>query len=147
MSAYWNCRMIARNWAQATKLSNDHFKDQELRYICRMIDYKIDYRWPIVSMSTLYARISSGWSAGWQYTVICWQYCKVGFPRNKQKNSVQTETNRNKNCFGLFRENKNKKIWFVSVCFDVSNLYHTNETNRTVSKQTETTLNFRKNPK
>ena len=29
-------------------------------------------------------------------------------------------------CFGLFHETKNKKLRFVSVCFDVSNLYWNN---------------------
>jgi hypothetical protein len=54
----------------------------------------------------------------------------LGCPRTKQKNFGW---NRNKQkqdlfrlCFGLFRETKNKIFWFVSVCFDVSNLYGNN---------------------
>jgi hypothetical protein len=35
--------------------------------------------------------------------------------KQTKKNSVLTGTNRNKICFGLFRETKNKKIWVVSV--------------------------------
>ncbi len=46
--------------------------------------------------------------------------------------------------FGLFRETKNKKFSFVSV-FRTYN--EKNETNRTVLKQTKTTLNFLKNTK
>ncbi len=44
-------------------------------------------------------------------------------------------------CFGLFRETKNKKFWFVSV---FRTCIETTETNRTVSWQTETNRN---NPK
>ncbi len=71
---------------------------------------------------------------------------EVGCPRNKQKKNFGSK--RNKICFG-----------FVSVCFvkpktknfglfrfvSVFRTYiETTETNRTVSKQTETTLNFLK---
>jgi hypothetical protein len=42
-------------------------------------------------------------------------------------------------CFGLFRETKNKQFRFVSV---FRTYIETTETNRTVSYQTETTLNF-----
>ncbi len=44
-------------------------------------------------------------------------------------------------CFGLFRETKNKQFWFVSV---FRTYIETTETNRTVLKLTETTLNFLK---
>ena len=47
-------------------------------------------------------------------------------------------------CFGLFRETKNKKFRFGSV---FRTYIETTESNRTVSKQTETTLNFLKNTK
>jgi hypothetical protein len=47
-------------------------------------------------------------------------------------------------CFGLFRETKNQKFRFVSV---FRTYIETPETNRTVSKQTKTTLNFQKNTK
>jgi hypothetical protein len=69
-----------------------------------------------------------------------------------QNNWVRTETNRNKSCFGCvsvcFVKPKNKKFRFVSVCCGVSTLLYieTTETN-SVSKQTETTLNFLKNTK
>jgi hypothetical protein len=64
--------------------------------------------------------------------------------------SKQTEknfgSNRNKPiqdlfrlCLGLFHETKNKRFRFVSV---FRTYIKTTETNRTVSKQTETTLNF-----
>ncbi len=48
-------------------------------------------------------------------------------------------------CFSLFWETKNKKFRFVSVCLVVSTYIETTETNRTVSKQPETTQNFLKN--
>jgi hypothetical protein len=48
-------------------------------------------------------------------------------------------------CFGLFRETKKLKI---SVCFGLFQTYiETFETNRTVLKQTKTTLNFLKKTK
>jgi hypothetical protein len=47
-------------------------------------------------------------------------------------------------CFGLFRETKIKRFWFVSVCFRVRTNIKTTEINRTVLKKTETTLNFLK---
>ncbi len=65
----------------------------------------------------------------------------LGVLETKQKNFG---SNRNKICFGLFRETKNKQIRFVSV-FRI--YIETTETNKTVSKQTETTLNFLKNTK
>jgi hypothetical protein len=47
-------------------------------------------------------------------------------------------------CFGLFRETKNKTFRYVSV---FRTYIETTETNRSVSHQTETTLNFLKNTK
>jgi hypothetical protein len=44
----------------------------------------------------------------------------------------------------MFRETKNKQFRFVSV---FRTYIETTETNKTVSKQTETTLNFLKKPK
>jgi hypothetical protein len=45
-------------------------------------------------------------------------------------------------CFGLFRESKKKKFRFVSV---FRTYIETTETNRTVSKRTETIQTFLKN--
>ncbi len=52
-------------------------------------------------------------------------------------------------CFGLFCETKNQKIWFVSVCFSVFNLYRNIrnkqncfETNRNNPKFSEKYLNM-----
>ena len=45
-------------------------------------------------------------------------------------------------CFGLFRETQKKNFRFVSV---FRTYIETTETNRTVSKRTETIQNFRKN--
>ncbi len=47
-------------------------------------------------------------------------------------------------CFGLFRETKKKNFRFVSV---FRTFIETTETNRTVSKRTETIPNFLKNTK
>ncbi len=53
--------------------------------------------------------------------------------------SVRTETNQNKICFGLFHETKNFGLfWFISV---FRTFIETINTNRTVSKQTETNQN------
>jgi hypothetical protein len=73
-------------------------------------------------------------------------------PRNKQKKiSVRTKTNQNQICFSFvsvcFVKPKTKSFvlfWSVSV---FGTYIKTIETNRTVSKQTETTLNFHKNTK
>jgi hypothetical protein len=66
----------------------------------------------------------------------------------KEKKFDSNRKNRNKICFGfcfgLFRETKTKKVRFVSV---FRTYIETTETNRTVSKQTEITINFLKNTK
>jgi hypothetical protein len=54
-----------------------------------------------------------------------------GVLETNKKNSVRTETNRNKICFGLFRETETKKIRFVSV---FRTYVETTETYITVSK-------------
>ena len=84
---------------------------------------------------------------GWSVRRRRMKRVRVGCPRNEKNNfSVRTETNRNKICFA-----------FVSVCFVKPKTFlfrfvsvfrtciETTETNRTVSKRTETILNFLKN--
>jgi hypothetical protein len=71
----------------------------------------------------------------------------IGCPRNKQKKIFGSNQNKLKQdlfwlCFGLFCETKNNKFRFVSV--SRTNIEKT-ETNKTVSKQTDTTLNSLKN--
>ncbi len=53
---------------------------------------------------------------------------ELGCPRNKIFGSNRNKPKQDlfRLCFGLFRETKNKKIRFVSVCFGVSNLYRNN---------------------
>ena len=68
----------------------------------------------------------------------------LGCPRNKQKKiSVRTESNRNKICFAFvsvcFVKQKTKIFRFVSV---FRTYIETTETNRTVSKQTETNQKY-----
>jgi hypothetical protein len=71
---------------------------------------------------------------------------QVGCPRNEKNNfSVRTETNRNKICFGFVsvcfvkQKNNNFRLFrFVSV---FRTHIETTETNRIVSKRTETTRN------
>ncbi len=82
------------------------------------------------------------------YTLTCWLLTRVTSKQTKKNFG----SNRNKPKqdlfrfgFGLFRETKNTKFRFISVCFGVLNLY--GKTNRTVLKQTETTLYFSKNSK
>jgi hypothetical protein len=68
---------------------------------------------------------------------------RVSSKRTKQI-SGRTETNRNKICFGCVSVcfvNQKQKIRFVSV---FRTYIETTETNKTVSKQTEITQNFRK---
>ncbi len=68
---------------------------------------------------------------------------QVGCPRNEQKEfRFEPKQDLFRLCFCLFCEAENKKIQFVSV---FRTFIKTTETNRTVSKQTETTLNFLKN--
>jgi hypothetical protein len=67
----------------------------------------------------------------------------IGCPRNeKNKISVRTETNRNKICFAFvsvcFVKPKKTNFRFVSV---FRTLIETTETNRTISKRTETMTN------
>jgi hypothetical protein len=70
----------------------------------------------------------------------------LGCPRNEKNKIFGSNRNKPKQdlfriCFGLFRETK-KNFRFVSV---FRTFIETTETNRTVSKQTETTQNFLKN--
>ncbi len=69
---------------------------------------------------------------------------RVGCPRNEKKIfSVRTETNRNKICFAFvsvcFVKPQIFFFWFVSV---IRTFIETTETNRTVSKRTETIQNL-----
>ncbi len=66
------------------------------------------------------------------------KHTKINFGSNRNKPKQDLF----RVCFGLFRETKKKKIRFVSV---FRTYIETTETNRSVSKQTETTLNFLKN--
>ncbi len=70
---------------------------------------------------------------------------QVGCPRNKQKNSgsnrKKTKQDLFRLCLGLFRETEYKKCRFLSA---FQTFIEITETNRTLSKQTETTLNFLK---
>jgi hypothetical protein len=74
---------------------------------------------------------------------------EVGCPRNKPKKiSVRTETNRNTICFGFvsvcFVKPKTKNFGLFPFVSVFRTFIETTETNRTVSKPTETTLNFQK---
>jgi hypothetical protein len=64
----------------------------------------------------------------------------------RKKNTVRTKTNRNKICFGCVSVcfvKPNTKIFGLFQFVSVFRTYiETTETNRTVSNQTETTLNF-----
>ncbi len=62
-----------------------------------------------------------------------WKIKFFGSNRNKPKQDLFRV------CFGLFRETKKKNFRFVSV---FRTLIETTETNRTVSKRTETVRNF-----
>ncbi len=62
-----------------------------------------------------------------------WKIKFFGLNRNKPKQDLFRV------CFGLFRENRNKIFRFVSV---FRTFIETTETNRTVSKWTETIRNF-----
>jgi hypothetical protein len=68
-----------------------------------------------------------------------------------KQNSVRTETNRNKIYFGCvsacFVKPKTKNFVLFQFVSVFRTYIETTETNRTVSKQTETTLNFLKNTK
>jgi hypothetical protein len=49
------------------------------------------------------------------------QSCQVSSTQKNLGNSLKQDLFRL--CFGLFRETKNKKFWFVSFCCAVSNLF------------------------
>jgi hypothetical protein len=83
----------------------------------------------------------------WKCTVFFAYAFKVGCPRNEKKNNFGSNRNKPKQdlfrvCFGLFRETKEKFFRFVSVFLTY---IETTETNRTVSKRTETIGTFLKN--
>jgi hypothetical protein len=77
-----------------------------------------------------------------------WWAGLVGCPRNKNLGSNRNKPKQDlfRLCFGLFRETKNKKFRFVSVCFGVSTLYRNNwnkncfETNKHFLKNTKYAL-------
>ncbi len=82
-----------------------------------------------------------------------WPHCSgLGCPRNKQRKFfVPTQTNQNKICFGsvsvCFVKTKNKNFGLFQFVSVFQTYIETTETNRTVLKQTETTLNFLKKNK